>query len=200
MNKIIGRKENRRKENRWTRIMKIARMMQRLRQSPEIKIRQPGCPEENGKRNPFVFSMHAKTKITVKGKRESHHISLCFHSFCHWLTGYLCLLSHGNEIIGARKYGITFENFRMTLEACRYENRRKKGLIRKCRRKAIYWKLLDWFSGARESAVSTTMRDDIVIISESMRCFSLFFFLFFSPSFSSPLFFFDFQGERRARE
>ena len=78
----------------------------------------------------------------------------------------------------------------------------KKRLIRKCRRKAIYWKLLDWFSGARESAVSTTMRDDIVI-SESMRCFSRFLPFFFSPSFSSPslfTFFFDFQGERRVRE
>ena len=46
----------------------------------------------------------------------------------------------------------------MRLGECRYGNRREKRLIRKCRRKAIYWKLLDWFSGARESAVRTSNR------------------------------------------
>jgi len=50
-------------------------MMQWLRQSPEIKIRQPGCPQEKWK-VPFDFSMHAKQKSQWK-EREKVTTSAC---------------------------------------------------------------------------------------------------------------------------
>src|SRR6267378_6310022 len=73
-------KKGEEKKRKW--ITKTARMMQRLRQSPEIKIRQPGCPQENGK-FPSTFPCTLSKNHSGRKERKSPHQLVFSLSFCH---------------------------------------------------------------------------------------------------------------------